>query len=232
MSSGWVDGVQSRKTVRGGGSSIALSSALPAASVSRSASSMITTCQRRRDGVLAARSTSARISPTPIESPSGTTSRTSAWVPPSVVWQAGQSPQPVPRAHCSAAANARAATDRPEPGGPVKIQAWVIPPRLAGRGVPGGEQPPRGLRRPAQDLHRVVLADEIGEDLGHQGRRSGSPFAAPISSASDSSGSTLTSGCRAGSGRTTLAGSRTIGSMRARIASKVSSAGRAASSTR
>ncbi|RAO59363.1 hypothetical protein PSN01_02691 [Micromonospora saelicesensis] len=127
MSSGWVDGAQSRKTVRGGGSSIALSSALPAASVSRSASSMTTTCQRPPDGVLAARSTRARISPTPMESPSGTTIRTSAWLPPIVVWQPGHSPQPVPCTHWSAAANARAATERPEPGGPVKIQAWVIP---------------------------------------------------------------------------------------------------------
>ncbi len=80
-SSGWVDGVQSRKTVRGDGSSTALSSALPAASVSRSASSMSTTCQRPPVGALAARSTSARISLTAMDSPSGTTSRTSAWVP-------------------------------------------------------------------------------------------------------------------------------------------------------
>ena len=41
------------------------------------------------------------------------------------VWQAAHSPQPW-RGHCSAAANARAATERPEPGGPVNSQAWVI----------------------------------------------------------------------------------------------------------
>jgi adenylate cyclase len=45
------------------------------------------------------------------------------------VWQPWHSPQPVPsRSHCSAAANARAATDRPDPGGPVKIHACVMAP--------------------------------------------------------------------------------------------------------
>ncbi len=85
MSSGWVDGVHSRKTVLGGGSSMALSSALPAASVSRSASSITTTCHRPPDGAVAARNTRARISPTPMESPSGATKRTSAWVRPRTV---------------------------------------------------------------------------------------------------------------------------------------------------
>ena len=132
MSSGWVDGAQSRKTVRGGGSSTALSSALPACSVSRSASSTSSTCHRPCVGALAARSTSARISLTPIDSPSGTTNRTSAWVPPSVVWHAWHSPHP-PFGHCSAAANARAATDRPDPGGPVNSQAWVLAPVSTGR---------------------------------------------------------------------------------------------------
>ena len=41
-------------------------------------------------------------------------------------WQDGHRPQP-PYGQSSAAANARAATDRPEPGGPVNSQAWVIP---------------------------------------------------------------------------------------------------------
>ena len=67
--------------MRGGGSSIALSSALPACSVSRSASSTSSTCQRPALGAPCARSTSARISATPMVSPSGTTNRTSAWVP-------------------------------------------------------------------------------------------------------------------------------------------------------
>src|SRR3954454_2162615 len=129
MSSGCVDGVQSRNTVRGGGSSMALSSALAACSVSRSASSITTACQRPPEGAVPARRTSARISLTPMDRPSGTTKRTSAWVAPSTVWHPWHSPQPTPsRSHSSAAANARAATDRPDPGGPVKIQAWVIAP--------------------------------------------------------------------------------------------------------
>lgn len=58
---------------------------------------------------------------------------TSAWVPIRLVWQPSQNPQPgdPPRArsgltHWRAAAKARAAVERPEPGGPVKSQACVI----------------------------------------------------------------------------------------------------------
>jgi hypothetical protein len=60
---------------------------------------------------------------------------TSAWVRERTVWQPAHSPQPTPsRSHCSAAANARAATERPEPGGPVNSQACVI--ELAAAGSP------------------------------------------------------------------------------------------------
>ena len=56
---------------------------------------------------------------------------TSAWEPASTVWHSWHSPQPAsgpgPRSHCSAAAKAIAALDRPEPGGPVNSQAWFIP---------------------------------------------------------------------------------------------------------
>jgi adenylate cyclase len=76
-------------------------------------------------GRRAAEWTRVRIDFTEIDRPSGTISRTSAWVPAITVWQAAHSPQPC-RGHCSAAANARAATERPEPGGPVKSQAWVM----------------------------------------------------------------------------------------------------------
>ena len=88
MSSGSTDGAHSRNTVDGGGSSTTLSRAFAAPSVSRSASSITTTCQRpvlgRRDAVW----TMARISSTPMDSPSGTMRRTSAWVPAIVVEQA------------------------------------------------------------------------------------------------------------------------------------------------
>ena len=82
----------------------------------------------------------ARISLTLMLSPSGTTRRTSAWVPAMVVVQAWQCPQPGTPAsvHCSAAAKHNAATDRPEPGGPVNSHECVIsepadcaPPRAA-----------------------------------------------------------------------------------------------------
>ena len=124
-SSGWVDGAQSRKTVRGGGSSMALSSAFDAPSVSRSASSIRTICQGPLVGRLAASWTTARISLTEMVRPSGTTARTSPCVPCSTVRQCVHSPQPR-YGHSSAAAKARAATDRPEPGGPVNSHACVI----------------------------------------------------------------------------------------------------------
>jgi adenylate cyclase len=77
----------------------------------------------------------ARISSTPIDKPSGMMRRTSAWVPAIVVVQARHCPQPgSPSAvHCRAAAKHSAATDRPDPGGPVINQACVIDPT----GLPG-----------------------------------------------------------------------------------------------
>ena len=61
-------GAHSIQTVRSVGSSIALSSALQACSVSRSASSTIMICQRRPTGASAERRTRSRTSSTPIES--------------------------------------------------------------------------------------------------------------------------------------------------------------------
>ena len=63
-----------------------------------------------------------------------------------------------PSSHSSAAAKARAATDRPDPGGPVNSQAWVIAPgsgrRPASRaGGPGGG--------PAELGDDRVLAGEV-----------------------------------------------------------------------
>ena len=72
----------------------------------------------------------ARISSTPIDSPSGMMRRTSAWVPAIVVVQARHSPQPGTPSdvHCSAAAKHSAAIERPDPGGPVISQACVMVP--------------------------------------------------------------------------------------------------------
>src|SRR5690606_4623918 len=68
-----------------------------------------------------------------------TTRVTSGWVPASVVTQLEHSPQPA-RWHCNVAANARATTERPEPGGPTINHACVIaadrpPSTAAGRNV-------------------------------------------------------------------------------------------------
>ena len=130
MSSGSTDGAHSRNTVDGGGSSTTLSSALAAPSVSRSASSITTICQRPVLGRREAICTMVRISSTPMDKPSGTMRRTSPWVPAMVVVHARHWPHPgVPSAvHCRAAAKHSAATERPEPGGPVISQACVIVP--------------------------------------------------------------------------------------------------------
>ena len=88
-------GAQSSQTVRSVGSSIALSSALAAWSVSRSASSTTITCQRRPTGASAEVRTSSRTSSTPIESFSVRVTRTSGWEPTATSWQEW---------HCAAAA--------------------------------------------------------------------------------------------------------------------------------
>src|SRR5664280_1561759 len=76
-------------------------------------------------GLIAARRTSMRTSSTPMLSCSVRTTVTSGCAPDKVVRHAEHSPQP-PFAHSSAAANARAAFERPDPGGPVISQAWLI----------------------------------------------------------------------------------------------------------
>ena len=123
-------GAHSSHTVRSVGSSIALSSALAAWSVSRSASSTTITCHRRPTGASAEIRTSSRTSSTPIESCSVRVTRTSGCEPTATSWQEWHSPQP-PRSHCRAAANATAALDRPEPGGPVNSHACVMSPSTA-----------------------------------------------------------------------------------------------------
>ena len=104
------------------GSSSDFNSALFADSVSRSASSSTITRHPPTEGAVAASRTSARTVSTEIVMASVDTWSTSACVPSRAVWQSLQVPQP-PRGHTSAAANALAATDRPEPGGPVKSHA-------------------------------------------------------------------------------------------------------------
>lgn len=86
---------------------------------------MTMTRQAPTDGRSPASWTRARVSSTLIDRPSVATIRTSAWVPSTAVRHSRQVPQPW-LGHCSAAAKARAAVDRPEPGGPVSSQAWVI----------------------------------------------------------------------------------------------------------
>ena len=169
MSSGSTDGAQSRNTVDGGGSSTTLSSAFAAPSVSRSASSITTTCHRPVPGRREAICTMLRISSTPMDRPSGMIRRTSAWVPAIVVVQARHSPHPGTPSlvHCSAAAKQSAAIDRPDPGGPVTSHACVMGPvrrrwntvsRITACGLRGGHQ---------LGFHGV-LTHQTRKDTGHR----------------------------------------------------------------
>ena len=118
-------GAHSSHTVRGTGSSSALSSASAARSVRRSASSMTMTRQRPTVGDDCACNARSRASRTWIVRPLVETICTSAWEPSIVVRHSRHSPHP-PCGHSSAAANERAALERPEPGGPVMSHACVM----------------------------------------------------------------------------------------------------------
>ena len=119
------EGAHRIQTVPGTGSSSALSNASAARSDNRSASSMMITRQRPTEGRAAASRTRSRASFTVRVRPSVATTSTSACVPSSAVRHSRQVPQP-PSGHCKAAAKAFAATDLPDPGGPVSSHAWVM----------------------------------------------------------------------------------------------------------
>ncbi len=165
-------GAQSIQTVRSVGSSMALSSALQAWSVSRSASSTISTCQRRPTGIIAARRTSSRTSSTPIESFWVRTIVTSACEPVSAVWHSWQLPQPASG-----------------PGPELALERRRERDRRVGAPRPGraGEQPrvvhPVPVRRGAQRLDHAVLADQVVPD-----RHSSTSTRARISAARSSTG--------------------------------------------
>ena len=125
------EGAQSIQTVRGVGSSMALSRTLVVRSAIRSASSTTMIRQRPDDGRLPAVDTSSRASSMVMVTFSVRTNATSEWVSPRMVRQAGHSPQPrrltSSWSQFRAAAKAFAALERPEPGGPVKSHACVSP---------------------------------------------------------------------------------------------------------
>src|SRR4051812_42171314 len=174
---------------------MALSSALPAWSVRRSASSTTSTCQRPPAGCRPARETRVRASSTPMDSLRVLTTSTSAWVPASAVWQASQASQP-PSGHCRAAANARAAVERPEPGGPVNSQAWVMP-------IPGS---PR--RMPAASVAAARRTATVGSwptrsaHTPDPGVTAASPLVAPVVDAGQLHGAVV----RGAEQRVTVAG--------------------------
>ena len=113
---------------------MALSRALPACSVSRSASSTMRTCQRRTDGASADRRTRSRTSLDPDREALGADDRDVGVG----AGDAGVARVAVPAARRLVALQgggegAAAAMDRPEPGGPVNSHAWLIARRAARR---------------------------------------------------------------------------------------------------
>ena len=121
------EGVHSIHTVNGGGSSIALSSTFVVRSSILSASSTTTTRHGPLPGETYDLPTSSRVRSTVMKTPRVATDSTSGCLPSITVWQAWHWPHPGSGpVHSRAAANALAATDLPEPGGPVTSQAWAM----------------------------------------------------------------------------------------------------------
>ncbi len=103
-------------------------------SAMRSASSTTMTQRRPCDGLRLATVTRSRTSSILMVTSSVATSVTSGCVPASVVRHAWQRPQP-PCSHWSAAANARAAFERPEPGGREQPRVGIAAAVAAARSV-------------------------------------------------------------------------------------------------
>ena len=96
--------------------------------------------------------TSERTTFTWITEPSVVTFIRSPWVSASAVVQPWHRPQPatVGSVHSSACANASAATDRPEPGGPVKSHECVIAPFGSAAARAAGSSPAAAIARAAR----------------------------------------------------------------------------------
>ncbi len=121
------DGAHSNHTVCSGGSSMDFRSTLEVRSTIRSASSTMTIRQRPCEADRAAVVTSSRTSRMSMTTLSVLTLVMSGWVADMAIRQFLQVPHPGgDSSHWRAAAKARAATERPEPGGPVNSQAWVM----------------------------------------------------------------------------------------------------------
>ena len=129
-------GVHSSQTVWGGGSSMDLSRTLVVRSAMRSASSTRMTRQRPVQGRRWASPMRVLTSSIVMMSFSVVRRTTSGWEPAMTSRQGLHCPQPgTGPVHCRAAAKARAAFERPDPGGPVTSQAWLIA-SPAGQSVP------------------------------------------------------------------------------------------------
>ena len=120
-------GVHSSQTVWGGGSSMDLSRTLVVRSAMRSASSTRMTRQRPVQGRRWASPMRVLTSSMVMMSFSVVRRTTSGWEPAMTSRQGLHCPHPgTGPVHCRAAAKARAAFERPDPGGPVTSQAWVM----------------------------------------------------------------------------------------------------------
>src|SRR5699024_861721 len=124
----------------------------------RSAFSRMITRQLDTVGRRAASSTTVRIRSMPMDSSWGWMNTTSPWESARVARQCSHRPQPTSSGseHTRAAAKARAATERPEPGGPVKSQECVKVESLA---VPASPAP--APAPPSRAIWRAVVAASI-----------------------------------------------------------------------
>ena len=141
-------GVHSSQTVWGGGSSMDLSRTLVVRSAMRSASSTRMTRQRPVQGRRWASPMRVLTSSMVMMSFSVVRRTTSGWDPAMTSRQGLHCPQPgTGPVHCRAAAKARAAFERPDPGGPVTSQAWVMASPTSDV-APEPAPPPRRLSAP------------------------------------------------------------------------------------
>jgi hypothetical protein len=122
-------GAQSNQMVPAGGSSKAFNKTFEERSAIRSASSMIMIWYLLTDPPKCDAETSCRISSMEMITFSDARTETSGWEPDCTMRQLLQAPQPA-FSQSNEAANAIAAFDRPEPGGPVRSQAWFNPSSL------------------------------------------------------------------------------------------------------
>lgn len=132
----------------------------------RSASLMMRTRQGPADGVACARDTSSRTVATEIVVTSEARISTSGWELDMTSEHPSHSPHPTSGpVHSRAAANALAAVDLPEPGGPVMSHEWVIPGPPLRAAVAARFRVSIAASWPARSSKTLIAGPDISRDL-------------------------------------------------------------------